>query len=470
MRLRPGSIDVLSDAEVGAIHRGALRVLAEVGMGIESERILHHLEAQGGRVDYGQQRVRYESGVVERFLEDSEAFDWGGITPAVTASAGVYHGLYHDPDSGELVPWTEERLAGYFALARALPNVDGASMLGSRLNPGTPLEPRGERYYCWKYGAQDGATIHLDELCPFIYDLCQLRAKQIGKPLEEVFRGTAYLVPPLKLGRHEAYQFLYFWERGLQVHLGDMHAMGATTPVTLAGAVTLCLAEQLAVGLLQRAFFGGNRFGLGSSISVLDMRTMIYPYGRPEMALTNLAMAQMARHYGLPFGGHAALTDAKLPSCEVGAQKALTAIPTLLAGGRLHVDAGLLSIDEVCSPLQLILDDEFCGALRHLCRQFQAGEEELALDLIAEVGPGGHFIASEHTVRHFRHEQWQPRLWSREMVNTWLKGDRALDVDQARAIYHDLLPSLETGSQLAPEEEEDILSLIKDAKRELGRH
>jgi trimethylamine--corrinoid protein Co-methyltransferase len=468
VRLGACAVSLLSEAEVGAIHGAALHILSEVGMWIESERILRHLEAHGGEVDYARQRVRYKPGLVERFLQESEAYDWEAAPPRVSASAGVYHGLYHDPDSGELVPWTEERLAGYFALARALPNMGGASMLGSRLNPGTSLEPLWERYYCWKYGAQDGATIHLDELCPFIYDLCQLRADQLGEPLEKVFHGTAYLVPPLKLGRHEAYQFLYFWERGLQIHLGDMHAMGATTPVTPAGAMALCLAEQLAVGILQRAFFGGKRFRLGGSVSVLDMRTMIYPYGRPEMALTSLAMAQMARHYGLPFSGHAGLTDAKLPSCEAGAQKALTAIPTLLASGHLHVDAGLLSIDEVCSPLQLILDDEFCSALRHLCQDYQVSEEELALDLIEEVGPGGHFVATDHTARHFRHAQWQPRVWSRQMLGPWLAGERALDVDRARQVYHDLLPSLETGSQLTPEEEGDILSLIEDARRALA--
>ncbi len=468
MRLKPG-FTVLSGAEIGAIHRAVLYILSEVGMWIENDALLRHLEAHGGEVDRARQRVRYRPALVERFLADSQRLDWEAVRPGVSASAGVYHGLYHDPDSGQLVPWTEERLAEYLALAKALPNVGSAGMLGSRLNPSSRVEPLWERYYCWKYGVHGDTSIHLDELCPFIYDLCQLRAQQIGRPLPEVFHGTAYLVPPLKLGRHEAYQYLYFWERGLQVHLGDMHAMGATTPVTLAGAIALNIAEELAVGILQRAFFGGNRFGLGSSISVIDMRTMIYPYGRPEMAFTNLATAQMARHYGLPFSGHAGLSDAKLPSCEAGAQKALTAIPTLLAGGHVSIEAGLLSIDEVCSPLQMILDDDLCGALRHLCTDFEVTEEELALELIEEIGPGGHFFATEHTARHYRHEQWQPRVWSREMVAAWLQGDRALDVDRARKIYQDMRPTLDRRPHLSPGEESDILAFIRDAETRLAQ-
>jgi trimethylamine--corrinoid protein Co-methyltransferase len=219
--------------------------------------------------------------------------------------------------------------------------------------------------------------------------------------------------------------------------------------------------------MLQRAFWGDTRFGLSGSISVFDMRTMIYPYGRPEMALTNMALAQMARHYGLPFRGHAGLTDAKLPSCEVGAQKALTAIPTLLAAGHVHIDAGLLSIDEVCSPLQMILDHEFIGALNQLGAEYGITDEDLALDLIEEVGPGGHFIATEHTARHFR-QHWEPRIWSRHMLGAWRETGARLDVDHAAEMYNDL--HLEMESFITPEEEAALLAIIRRAGQEPALH
>ncbi|MHB0878254.1 MAG: trimethylamine methyltransferase family protein [Anaerolineae bacterium] len=468
MRLRPGTVDVLSEMEVRGIHAAALRILDETGMWIENDSILHHLEGAGGRVDYAAQRVRYAPALVERFLADSGKLDWSTVTPTATASSGVYFGMYHDPESDGLVPWNEERLARYFALARALPNVDSCGMLGCPTGVPARLEPLYEKLYCWKYGAHDSGTIHLDELCPYLYDLFQLRAQQVGRSLQDVFRGTAYLVPPLKLGRHEAYQFLYFYERGLQVHLGDMYAMGATSPVTLAGSVALSLAEQLALGIMQRAFFGGTGFGLGSSISPLDMRTMLYPYGRPEMAYTNMMMAQMARFYGLPFGGHAGLSEAKLPSCEAGAQKALTAITTLLAAGHVHMDAGLLSTDEVCSPVQMILDDEFCGSLKHLCKQFGAGDEELAVDLIGLLGPGGNYMATDHTAAHFRSEHWEPRVWSRRTLSGWLERREGLDVDRAREVYRAMLPDLDTTPRLTEQEQSDIQALIDRAGRDLG--
>jgi trimethylamine--corrinoid protein Co-methyltransferase len=455
----------MSTAEVETIHRSALRILDEVGMEIQNERLLKALADFGLRVDFAAQRVRFPPALVERFLAEAERYDWDNAVPEVGGSAGVYHSLYHDPQSGQLLPWTEERLAFYFALARHLDHISGASMLGCRLPVPPPLEPLYERYYCWKYGAREGSSIYLDELCPFLLDLYQVAAQVQNKPVGEVFRGTVYLVPPLKLGVHEAYQVAYFWEHGLHVGIGDMYAMGASAPITLAGAVTLNLAEQLALRMLDWALWGRKTLALGGSISVMDMRTTIYPYGRPEMAIANLMIAQLARYYGAYYSGHAGLSDAKLPSVEAGYQKALTAIPTLLACGSFWMDAGLLSIDEVCSPVQLILDNEFLGALERFTRQSQITEESIGLETILEVGPGGHFLDKRHTVRYLRQEQWQPALWSRQMLRPWMESKDGLDADKARQVALDLQSRGLPPSDMSPELESEVLTVIEKARR-----
>jgi trimethylamine--corrinoid protein Co-methyltransferase len=466
------AFNLMSPGEIDLIHRSALRILDEMGMEVQNQRLLRALAGFGLPVDLEAERVRFPRHVVERFYGEAAGCDWENIVPRVSASAGVYHGLYHDPASDKLVPWTEEALAFYFALARHLPHVDGASMLGCRLPVPPTLEPLYERYTCWKYGATDSGTIHLDELCPYILELYQALADAREVPLEQVFHGTVYVVPPLKLGRHEAYQVAYFWERGLRVRIGGgMPAMGATAPVTLAGAVALNLAEQLALRMLDWALFGEARLHLNASISVMDMRTTIRPFGRPEMAIANLMTAQLARHYGASFSGHAGLSDAKLPSVEAGAQKALTAVPTLLAGGSLWLDAGLLSIDEVCSPIQMVLDDELLSALEHMAHEFQISEEAIGLETILEAGPGGHFLDKMHTVRHFRTEHWNPTLWSRRMLRPWMEDGCRLDVDQAQEVALQVLSEvrqrgLEPGEMSASLERE-VLGVIERARQAL---
>ena len=472
MHIAGHAYDVMSAQEVDLIHQGALRILGEMGMEVQNRRLLEVLAGFGLRVDSENERAYFPPSLVERFIADSVKYDWEHAQPRVSGSAGVYHGLYHDPASNGLVPWTESALAFYFALARHLPHLDGASMLGCRLPVPALLEPLYERYYCWLYGAEEGGSIYLGEVCPYLLDLYQVLAGARGVPLEQVFRASVYVVPPLKLGRHEAYQVAYFWERGLRVSIGGgMPAMGATAPVTLAGAVTLNLAEQLALSILNRALFGDNRFSLHCSISVMDMRTAIRPFGRPEMAIANLMTAQLARHYGAAFSGHAGLTDAKLPSAEAGAQKMLSGIPTLLVGGSLWVDAGLLSIDEVYSPIQMVLDDEMLSALKQFTREFQVSEETIGLGTIFEAGPGGQFLDKPHTARHFRSEHWEPGIWSRHMLRPWLDAGRQLDVDRARELALEVQAEVQQGGLAPPGMpegvEREVLGVIERARRAL---
>jgi len=304
-----------------------------------------------------------------------------------------------------------------------------------------------------------------------ILELDQVLADERDTSAAQVFRGTVYVVPPLKLARHEAHQVAYFGERGLRVHIGGgMPTMGATAPVTLAGAVTLNLAEQLALRMLDWALWGEKRLHLGSSISVMDMRTTIRPFGRPEMAIANLMMAQLARHYGASFSGHAGLSDAKLPSVEAGAQKMMTAVPTLLAGGSLWVDAGLLAVDEVCSPVQMILDNEWMDALQRFVHDFEMSEESIGLETIFEAGPGGHFLDKLHTVRHFREEHWNPTIWSRQMLRPWLESDSRLDVDLAREMALQVQSEMQGGGPepaMSDSLESEVLRIIAQAHKAL---
>ena len=345
-----------------------------------------------------------------------------------------------------------------------MPYIGKASMLGCRLEVRAELEPLYERFYCWKYGAQEGSSIYHDGICPYLLELYELRSSQTGKSLKEAFEGTVYLVPPLKLGRHEAYQVDWFRERGLRVGIGDMYAMGTSAPATLAGAVTLNLAERLALCMLNWAWFGDRTLHLGSSIAPTDMRTMMHTFGRPEMAIANALTAQLARHYGASSNGHAALTDAKLPSPEAGMQKAISGIVTLLTCGSLWVDAGLLANDEVCSPIQLILDNEMISAFKRFTQEMEVTEETIGLETILETGPGNQFMDKIHTARHFRMEFWQPSLWTRLMLGPWLEAGGKLDIELARERALEIMNETPDEPELSEEAEQAIMKLIRHAQ------
>jgi trimethylamine--corrinoid protein Co-methyltransferase len=458
---------VLSAKEIDLIDHSARQILEKMGMEIQNDGLLHRLADFGLNINFHEQRVRFPGEIVDRWLADCEHYDWQNHRPQVSSQAGVYHGKFHDPATGQLLPWDEEKLIYYFKLARRMPNIGTAQMLGCRLPCPPKLEALFERYYCWKYGATPGSSIYEDEICPYLLDLYELRAAQTGLPLKEVFDGTVYLQPPLKLGQHEAYQVEWFLKKGLRVGIGDMYAMGASAPTTLAGAVTLNLAENFALSIVNWALFGDKHFHLHASIAPMDMRTMVHAFGRPEMAVANVMTVQLARHYGASFGGHAALTDAKFPSPESGAQKAMTGAVTLLAGGNLWVDAGLLSTDEIYSPIQLILDNELISALKRFVYDFEVSEESIGLETIFETGPGRQFLDKDHTAKFFRTEHYQPSMWTRTMLAPWLDEGAKLDIDRARELAISVWKEGPDPLGLTETQDQEILALIARATKAL---
>jgi trimethylamine---corrinoid protein Co-methyltransferase len=467
MHLAGNNYPVCTPAQIELIHSSALRILSEMGFEIQNRDLLEAFAEAGLPVDFQSQRVRFPPAAVERYIADAEKYDWEHHKPAVHSSAGVYECLYHSPETFETLPWTEERLAFYFKLARRMPHVGTASMLGSRIPGPAQLEPLYERYFCWKYGAEEGSSIFHDEICPFLYELYQMRAASLNLALQDVFRGTVYLVPALRLGQHEAYQVAYFRQRGLRVGVGDMYAMGATAPVTLDGAVTLNLAEQLALHIFNRVLFDDRSLHLNCSLAPIDMRTMHHTFGRPEMTAANILSVQLARFYGASFSGHAALTDAKFPSEEAGAQKAMSAGITLLAGGSLWVDAGLLANDEIVSPIQLILDNELIGALQCFTQEREITPETIGLETIFETGPGGMYLDKHHTARHFRTDLWQPSVWTRTPLGPWREAGSKLDSERARELAIAFSREAPDPVTLDPAADQEILALIHRAQEKL---
>ncbi len=455
---------VLTDDEIARIHHAALTILARTGIQVEHARLRELLDGYGALVDG--QRVRFEAPLVETFLAETEQNPLPS-RPAMTAQAGVYQGPYLDPDTGNLVPFTATTLAGYIKLARLLENVSGIHMQNYPVAAGRPTEPLELRIFAWRHGADEAGGIQLTALCPYLLEMYAIKAEAQARSLQDVFRGQAFMISPLRIPAHEAEQILFFHEHGLPVSLTNMITAGGSGPVTLAGCVALNLAERFAIGILSRVLYGHRTWTLGGSITPLDMRTMIQPYGRPEMLLLNLANMQLGRHYGVPASPHTGLTDAKLPSNEAGVQKLLTALPCIMAGGG-NIEPGLLSIDEIFSPVQMILDAELASALQRVIQGFDVNDETLAVDVIDAIGPGGFFTATEHTVRHFRREQWQPQIWSRDMLQHWLVDESGIDADRARERWAGLMARPDPEPGLTPETERQLQAVVDRAANALN--
>lgn len=455
------------DEDVPRVIDAALTILADTGVSVEHAQLSAKLIEHGAVADAASSRITIPRAVAEEMLGSAKKVSYENIPVTLRTFAGVYQGWYLDVD-GEFLPWTHECLLDYAKLAQSLPNVENMFMLGYPA-AGVPdmLRPLYEKLYCWRHGIDGGKSIWDTGLCEAIHEMWRIYADATGETAGKLFNGTVYLISPLRFGREEAAQFWYFQEKGLRVTVGQLGSLGATTPVTLAGALALHLAESLFINYLNRVFFGDSELRLYNSISTIDMSTGIFQYGRPEQALLNAAGAQVAAHLGAHFEGHGGLSDAKTPGYQSAAQKMCSALGGALCYGSGILEAGLLGVDEINSPIQMILDDEMAGAMTKFFAPIPVNAESLALDVIAAAGPGGNFLDCDHTFENFREALWFPTLWSRETYSIWKAGGGKTEVDLAKDKYRSIMATAELRECLPDDAVAALERVIESVRRKL---
>jgi trimethylamine--corrinoid protein Co-methyltransferase len=117
----------------------------------------------------------------------------------------------------------------------------------------------------------------------------------------------------------------------------------------------------------------------------------------------------------------------------------------------------------------MVLDNEFLGALKHLCKEVEISEETLALETILAAGPGGNYVDQLHTAQYFRRSQWQPQIWTRTMLGPWLEAGSQPDVELARQRALSLIPQGLPEPMISPALEGDLLRVIEKAGKSFGK-
>lgn len=209
-------------------------------------------------------------------------------------------------------------------------------------------------------------------------------------------------------------------ERGVPICYPPGSMLGGAYPVTLAAAITQANAEALS-GLVMHQLKGkGSPIISGWAIVALDMRTTVFLYGSPEMRLANSAFADMFEYYRLPMWSTVG-SDANTLDAQGSFEIALGLLMAVLDGANLIHDVGYLGQGKLGNPASILMGDELISYVKRVVRGFEISPDALALDMIARVGPGGHYLSEEHTIRHHRKELWRPRVANRENMDIWVE-------------------------------------------------
>ncbi|MBF9035461.1 methyltransferase [Rhodobacterales bacterium HKCCE2091] len=220
---------------------------------------------------------------------------------------------------------------------------------------------------------------------------------------------------------------------------------GAMSPVTMAGAVTLSIAEALSAIALIQVINPGCPAGIGTFTSNVDMKSGAPAFGTPEYMRATQMTGQMARFYGLPLRS-SGVCAANVPDGQAMWETSQSLWAAVQSGSNIvYHAAGWLEGGLIASPEKFVMD---CEVLQQIQRYFEpqlwaTGPEDIAVETIAEVGPGGHFFGCAHTQARYTEAFYQPFLSDWRNFEAWQLDGAVWTAERAHGVAKRILAEFE---------------------------
>ncbi len=470
-----GSAEVLAAGEIEEIEQRAFFILSNTGIRVEHQGIRKRLKEFGASEK--ENILFFSSKDVGDFLQAGSRIGYD-FSRSFECAAGAYPQFFLTPGERTPVPFKMKNMEEMVKLADCLDNIDVIySCLGIPHDMDIRVFELYQKLVRWKYFRRvkspvsrfkpyhDGPSmISSRQMVKHFLEFGEIMASEEGGDISDYTYGDVYINSPLYFDKDQAAIFWELYINDCHCDVGSVMSLGGTAPVTFSSALPLQLAEILFINMLQWVFYRIPVLNFVSVLAPLDMKKGVFQYGRPELSIAISAMGQIARKYGALFNCSSFYCDAKLPSSEAGMQKTLSAVAAVYAGSYGIGSAGLLSVDEVASPEQLIIDAEFAGAIKRFAKGIDIVDRPGEFEMIDRVGHGGSFIGEVNTARYYK-ENWIPQFFSKDMLSGWLADERKIDIDHARDIYSEILKTHDK-IYIKDSTEKKLIKLIKKAVKE----
>jgi trimethylamine--corrinoid protein Co-methyltransferase len=432
------------------IHRASLRVLAEIGMDFTLPDARERLRAAGARIDG--ERVRFDPAMIEELIGCiPSAFDLHARNSENTLRIGgnvMCFGTVASPpnasdmDSGRRAGNRQDyrnflKLAQYFNAIQFL--------------SGYPVEPVDIHASVRHLEALRDMAVFTDK--PFhAYSLGRERIRD-GMEIARIARGitpsqfeaepSLFTIvntnSPLKLDTPMLLGIIEMSAQNQPVCITPFTLAGAMAPVTIAGAVVQQNAEALAGLAFTQVVRRGAPAIYGGFTSNVDMKSGAPAFGTPEYMKAVLLGGQLARRYGIPYRSSntcaANTVDAQAAYESVFSLWALT-----MAGGNLIMHgAGWLEGGLVASFEKFILDVDLIQMVKEFLLPLDTSEAALAVDAIRDVGPGGHFFGTPHTLARYETAFYSPIISDWRNNQQWLAAGKPEAWQRANAVFKQAL-------------------------------
>jgi len=433
---------LLSEDQLGRIHEAAVRILLSQGLRVRSPEARQAAARAGLRVEG--ERVFPDAATIEQLVSGTRAEGQGRARPEpgeeephLVITVPNYQEFVHDPETDDVVPYTAERLieATKFVDAMSDWGVIGAA-------PGIAPEIPADLQQLHQYWVGARFSRHgsrpVDARSPRALPYAMDMAEALGHPYRY---HAVYVVSPLSLGG-ASFECLRAVEGRLAgVHVSNMSSVGGTAPVHLPAALALGAAEVMGAAIVVAAV---SPLPVGWSIRVcpFDPRTMAMTLGSPEDLLFQRASDELnAWYHGQEPGPPAGLlhTQAKVPDAQAAGERMCQFTFGALFGARHFGGGGTLSLDEVFSPEQLVIDCELRDYVQHFIRGPELDSDVEAWVAEASEGLEHGFLALERAAAEYRRIYWLPRLFERRAFGAWQQSGKPRLRERAKEMVRERL-------------------------------
>ena len=444
--------EMLTPEALDDIHNASLQVLEEIGVDVMLPEAREIMRAAGADVRAGTERVRFDRGLIMEMMAHAPSeFTLHARNPLRNVQMGGNNLVFAQIASAPFVADREGgRRAGnqpdFRKLLKLMQSFDVV-----HVNGGYPVEPIDihasvRHLECLR----DIATL-TDK--PFhAYSLGKQRnidALEIariarGISEEQMDREPSLFTiinsnSPLRLDIPMLQGIIEMSKRNQIVVLTPFTLAGAMAPVTVAGALVQQNAEALCGLSFAQMVRKGAPVVYGGFTSNVDMKTGAPAFGTPEYMKAVIAGGQLARRYGVPYRT-SNVNAANTLDAQAAYESALSLWAVTQGGGNFVMHAAGWSEGGLTASFEkFILDVDLLQMVAEFLKPLDTSADALGLDAIRDVGPGGHYFGTPHTLARYETAFYSPILSDWRNFETWTEAGRPTTYDHANRIYKEVL-------------------------------
>jgi trimethylamine--corrinoid protein Co-methyltransferase len=476
--MRP-KLNLLSDELVKQIIEEGFALLMNPGIWVLNDEALSLLADAGAEVDMESKIAKIPERIARQAIESrpsefylynldrEQVVHYGGDSVQFTPGSGGITIL--DSETQQQRQALTEDLVKFVKLVEMLPQVDAQSTAFITSDVPEEIGDLYRLYLALNYmrkpiitGAFEKETwwTMKDMLVAVVGSAKDLAEKPIA-----VF--DACPSPPLKWSDITCQNLIDCAKTNIPAQLISMPMAGATSVVTLAGAVVQHTAECLSGVTINQLSNPGAPVVWGGSPATFDMRKGTTPMGAIGTWMINCAYVQIGKELGMPTHSYLGMTDAKIVDAQCGLESSSAFFPAL-AGANMISGPGMMDFESCLSYEKMVIDAEILGMAKRLIAGIDGRQTPIALDIIQELGHKAGYLAHPHTMKWFRDEFYIPsEVIDRDTLEAWEKEGSKSTWERAQDRVNSLLKEYKP-TAMSEEIKKELRDLTTKAANKAG--